>query len=238
MIRRHLVVSLSLAAALAAVATPALAATAAASTPTELEHELVSHGWSASTLFDLGNAYASAGKRGRAILAYERAQLLAPRDAAITANLAQVREAAGVESPVRSRAGRVIATLSTDEWTWLSFGAAALACLGLAGAAWSIRRPAAQKLVIGGALMTIFAGAAASYVAPARTAAVIVSPEVARIAPFATAETAFSPPEGETVHVEQHRGDYVYIHDGDRAGWLPRAAIEPVVVGQPAGPGA
>jgi tetratricopeptide (TPR) repeat protein len=252
MIRRHQLVSLSLAVALAAFAAPAFAAPAAIdpfvagiqaaatgdprAAAADFERALVVHGWSAGALLDLGNAYANAGERGRAVLAYERAQLLAPRDAAIATSLAQVRQAAGVEAPVPSRVARIVTSLSADEWTWLTFGAAALGCAGLLGLAWSIRRAFARTLVIGGAMLTIVAGAAANYVAPARSAAVIVTTETARIAPFATAEAAFSAPEGETVHIEQHRGDYVYIHDGDRTGWLPRTAVEPVVVGQPAGP--
>ena len=59
--------------------------------------------------------------------------------------------------------------------------------------------------------------------------------DTARIAPFAAAEAAFTAPEGEVVHVEQERGDFVYVRDGDRTGWLPRTDVERIVAGERAG---
>src|SRR5689334_2789551 len=51
----------------------------------ELVHE---QGYSAPLLFDLGNAYLRAGRPADAIVAYERAKVLSPRDREITENLA------------------------------------------------------------------------------------------------------------------------------------------------------
>lgn len=83
------------------------------------ERSIEQAGWASSTLLDLGNAYAGTGQRGRAILAYERAQLLSPRDPAIVANLAHVRETAGVTTPEPSRLHAVLARLGSDEWSWI-----------------------------------------------------------------------------------------------------------------------
>ncbi|HEY6036620.1 MAG TPA: hypothetical protein VIV58_20225, partial [Kofleriaceae bacterium] len=71
--------------------------------------------------------------------------------------------------------------------------------------------------------------AAAFVVAPARDTAVVTHADTARIAPVAGAEEAFPAAEGETVHIEQQRADYVYVRDGDRYGWLPAGALERVL---------
>lgn len=224
-----------LAGAAAADPEPFVAGNAAATTgdhataAVAFEHAIELHGWSAGSLFDLGNAYASSGRPGPAILAYERAQLLAPRDHAISANLEHVREAAGVSVPAPSRVHAVLATLSPDEWTWLAIAAAVLGCLGVVGFAWSIRGRTARTLAIAGMITSAFAMTAAVGVAPAANDAVLVHADTARIAPTTAAEAAFTAPEGEDVRIEQRRGDFVYVRDGDRTGWLPNSAVERVI---------
>lgn len=192
------------------------------------EHAIELHGWSAGALFDL-DAYASNGQPGPAILAYERAHMIAPRDHAISTNLEQAREAAGVTAPSASRINAVLATLSTDEWTWFAIAAAILACGGVVAFAWSLRGRAARAVAIVGILASAFAMTAAVGVAPAANEAVIVRGETARIAPTAAAEAAFTAPAGENVRIEQRRGDFVYVRDGDRSGWLPSSAVERVI---------
>ncbi len=239
MTRKPYVLASILAAALAgsagAAPEPFVAGNAAATTGDHaaaaiaFEHALETHGWSAGTLFDLGNAYASSGRPGSAILAYERAQLLAPRDHAIRANLEHVRETAGVTVAAPSPIRAALATLSSDEWTWVAIAAAILACASVAAFAWSLRTRAARALAIASVVAGAFAMTAASAVAPGEDDAVIVHGDTARIAPTAAAEAAFTAPEGENVRIEQHRGDFVYVRDGDRSGWLPASAVERVI---------
>ena len=52
--------------------------------------------YSAGALYNLGNSYAQQGKPALAVLAYERARMLAPLDPDIRANLRKVRESAGL----------------------------------------------------------------------------------------------------------------------------------------------
>lgn len=193
------------------------------------EHAIEVQGWSAGTLFDLGNAYASNGRPGPAILAFERAHLLAPRDHAITANLAHTRDAAGVTTPAASWINGTLGALSADEWTWIAIAAGILACAGMIGYAWSVRRRGTGALAATGVVAGALAMAAAVHVAPSPCDAIVVHADTARIAPFAAAEAAFTAPEGEDVRIEQERGDFVYVRDGDRSGWLPRSTIERVV---------
>lgn len=190
----------------------------------------LAHGWSAATLFDLGNAYASTSDWGHSILAYERAQLLAPRDPAIAANLAHVRADAGLStSPPRS-IDRTLAMLSPDEWTWLALGAGALACAGIVALGWAYRRRAAGTLVVAGVIAAAACGVAAARTAPSPDRAVVLARTEARLAPVATSDAVFTAPAGEDVRVGKHHGDFVRVRDGYRTGWLPKAAVERVVL--------
>ena len=204
----------------------------------DFERSLAADGWAAGTLFDLGNAYAGAGQRGKAILAYERAHLLAPRDAAIVANLARVREAAGIAAPEPPRLDRMIATVSADEWSVLALAGSTLACLGIVGLAWSIRRRLARYVAIAGGLVALCASAAAIDVGEPQNQAIVIAGDSARIAPFTAAEVSFTAVEGERVRIERQRGDFVYVRDADRTGWLPRASVEPIISGHPSAVGA
>jgi tetratricopeptide (TPR) repeat protein len=189
-----------------------------ATAATSFERTLAERGWSTNALFDLGNAYASTGQRGLAILAYERALVLSPRDAAVATNLAHTREAAGIAQPVPSRPHAQLARLSSDEWTWIALAAVLLAAAAMSARAWWPSQRGRTGSIAGfGAAVAVLAFGAALIVAPARSTAVVVHAE------------AFPAPEGETVQIEQQRSDYVYVRDGDRYGWLPGAALERVL---------
>ena len=58
--------------------------------------EINSGGASAALLYNLGNSQYRMGEFGRAILSYERARLLTPRDPDLLANLSLARKAATV----------------------------------------------------------------------------------------------------------------------------------------------
>src|ERR1700688_1343375 len=62
--------------------------------PTQLQAP-APEGYSAPALYNLANSFARAGKPGLAVLNYERARLLDPKDLDIEANLRHVREASG-----------------------------------------------------------------------------------------------------------------------------------------------
>jgi tetratricopeptide (TPR) repeat protein len=201
-------------------------ATAAAS----FERTLAERGWSTNALFDLGNAYASTGQRGLAILAYERALVLSPRDAAVSTNLAHTREAAGIAQPMPSRTRALLSRLSSDEWTWIALAAVLLAAAAMSARAWwPGQRGRMGSLAAFGAAVALLGFGAAMEVAPARSTAVVIHADTARIAPVAGAEEAFPASEGETVQIEQQRSDQLYVRDGDRYGWLPERALERVL---------
>jgi hypothetical protein len=73
------------------------------------------------------------------------------------------------------------------------------------------------------------AAASALLLAPPADRAIVLTGTQARIAPLSTAEPAFDAAEGEGVRVERTRGDFVYVQDGDKAGWLPASDVERVL---------
>ncbi len=84
-----------------------------------------------------GNAWFKAGQVGRAIASYRQAQLLAPRDAALRANLQLAR--------TRARGGSVyhadrwrdwLGRLSLNEWAWLTAAAVWAFFILLAAGQW------------------------------------------------------------------------------------------------------
>ena len=75
---------------------------------------------SAPALFNEANAAQRAGNFGAAILSYERARVLAPRDPAIAQNLRAAREKAGVSAPAVPKWQRPAQALSLDGLAVLS----------------------------------------------------------------------------------------------------------------------
>src|ERR1700677_5128458 len=87
------------------------------------QHLIDSAGTSPNLLFNYGNAEFKAGNLGRAIAAFRRAGLLAPRDAEIRANLEYVRNPVQGATSHESRWQEWLGQLTLNEWTLLTVGA-------------------------------------------------------------------------------------------------------------------
>jgi tetratricopeptide (TPR) repeat protein len=199
---------------------------------TAYENILRSGATSPALLFNAGNAEFKAGHLGRAISAYRRAELLAPRDSEIRANLAfvrnQVQGATGRESFWQNWLGN----LSLNEWTifatiafWLTF---------ILLAAKQLRPALATKLKSTTwifAALTIFFGTilgvqAANHLSK-QTAVVISAQAMARSGPFDDAQNAFMVRDGAELSVLDRRDDWVQVADGSgKTGWLQNKQIE------------
>jgi len=92
-------------------------------------------GYSAATLYNLGNSYARSGQPALAVLNYERARVLAPLDPDIQANLRQVRESSGLPAESGSWLSRHSRIANPDTLYWLG-----VLGLGVAGASLLARR--------------------------------------------------------------------------------------------------
>jgi tetratricopeptide (TPR) repeat protein len=187
-------------------------------------------GYSAPALFNLGNAYLRDDQPVLAMLAYERAELLAPRDAAIAKNLAEARHAAGVTSE-QGLAQRFAHALTSTEWTWL--GTAAFWLMLVAGVgAWLFAQPRAWlvRAASAGALVAVVSTAALSVARRDLRTALALKAAPALVSPFDGAQSGFSLPAGADVQLQRAHGEFVLVRDrGGRSGWVERSAVAPLV---------
>jgi tetratricopeptide (TPR) repeat protein len=197
---------------------------------------------SPSLLFNLGNAHFKSGQIGRAILAYRRAERLAPRDPDVRANLQFARnQLSGGAAPPGGWA-RWLERFRLDEWTLM--GCAALWIWLLLLAAGEVRpawkrslRPAA--VAAGGAALLLGLMLAVAWHRETRLVpAVVVAREaVVRYGPVEESQSAFSLADGAEVRVLDAERDWLQVMDGrKRTGWIKRATVEMVTPGRESKP--
>jgi hypothetical protein len=184
--------------------------------------------FSADGLYNLGNAYARAGKPGLAVLSYERATLLAPGDADINANLDFVRAAAGVPGKPRNLLARVVRTVNPAAAAWL--GVLGIALSGSALLARRVvprfRSALAGGVVLGIVFMTVSVSSAVLMWPRLHEAVVLVDQAPARVTPALMGEPAFLLREAETVAITAEHEDFILIRTaGNRVGWVARADL-------------
>lgn len=182
--------------------------------------------------FNRGNAEFKSGNLGRAIAAYRRAALLAPRDAEVRANLDFVR--GQVQGPTlrESRWVAWINTLTLNEWTavaatalWLMF--ALLIAAQIRPALRTLLRSFTRTAVILVIVSATGAGVDAAMHFSSQTVVVIVPDATARSGPFDEAQGAFAAHNGAELSVLDGRDNWLQVTDGSgRIGWLPRRQVE------------
>ena len=201
-------------------------ATAAA----DYEKLLAAEGPRAAVYYNLGNCYQRLGQYGPAILAYERARLLTPRDPDLAANLALARKAAAAFEDGGGHLYLAAAAnyLSRNEWSWLAAGGALLlgglaAVCGIAGLP---RRGLRQAAITAVALavMAMLAGSAALYHRrDERNHGIVLTDKAeVRLSPFDKAEVLGTPGVGRMVHLRDRSGRYCYIEvpGTELHGWI------------------
>jgi len=188
---------------------------------------------SAPALFNCGNALAREGKLGPAIIDYERAQQLAPRDPAIAANLQAVRDPAGLAAPTPAWWQSAARTLTMNEWAWSASLALAFVC----GATFfgrllptRLRQP--LKTLSAVCALAVLVSITALWLRwPELSRAVVLNSHVtALIAPAESAEQVFPLAEGEIVTAKKELRNFVFVRTADgRSAWVARAQIERVI---------
>jgi hypothetical protein len=189
-------------------------------------------GYSAAALFNQANADARAGKPGLAILAYSRAQLLAPSDADIVANLHFVRAKAGLPDSPENWLARRLTYVRPNTLAPLGCFGLLLACIGsLLVRLYPKRCLVFRSLTFAGAMLVATAIGSAIAIWPIVNEAVVIAREApVRTSPVVAAEPAFKLREGETVMVRAERQDFTLVQTTlDRSGWVSRADLCRVV---------
>lgn len=204
------------------------------------EEVLRENGPRASVYYNLGNSHLRIGDYGPAILAYERAKLLTPRDPDLRANLALARKNAAAfdeEPGLHPRLAAALHFLSRNEWSWLVVACAIL--LGMLGLLCGVVRVPrgwmTRVISISAALavLLIIAGSVALSMRRADAArGVIVSADaVLRLSPFDTAESVATPGPGRTVMLGEKSGDFRFIEipGTNLQGWLAEKDVAAVM---------
>lgn len=187
-------------------------------------------GASAAVLFNLGNCEQRLGRYGPAILAYERARLLAPRDPDIAANLGLARKAATVfeESGRYPRLDAFFSYLSLNEWSWLVAGSGLLlGGLAVLRGGWRLGKRwmvVGTRATAGLAVVCILAGAGALYLrhGERNRGIVLTDNAVVRLSPFEKAESLGTAGSGRIVHLHETKDGfhYVQVPGTELRGWM------------------
>ena len=181
---------------------------------------------SSSLLFNAGSAEFKAGHLGKAIAAYRQAELLAPRDAELRANLAFVRNQVQGATVRESSWQNWVGSLTLNEGTVLT---AALFWLTLAIFAVRQIRPALVQKLQGVTrilvVLTIFSatvlGLQAANHFNASVAVVTVDDATARSGPFDDAQTVFTARDGAELKILDRHDDWVQVaNSAGKIGWL------------------
>jgi tetratricopeptide (TPR) repeat protein len=187
---------------------------------------------SPALLFNYANAEFKAGNLGKAIAAYRRATLLAPRDSEVRANLGFVRNQVQGATIRENRWQDWLGQLTLNEWTLLVACAFWLAFLLLAVR--KIRPALDPKLKRATSLfvtLTILFGVVLGLQAAnhflSQTAVVISAEVTARSGPFDEAQSAFTARDGAELRVLDRHDNWVQAADGSgKIGWLNRKQVE------------
>lgn len=176
--------------------------------------------------FNLGNTFLKSGKVGRAIVAYRKAEALAPRDPDVRANLQFARDQAGGGiSATRDRWKNWITKLTLNEWSGLAGSVASLLFLFLSARQWKREWKNSFRGVIAAiglmAALLIGCSIAAFHYTSEQSSVVIVSEAVIRRGPFDESPSAFTLRDGTEVTVLDKKDDWLQIADSSqRTGWL------------------
>ena len=181
---------------------------------------------SPALLFNDGNAEFKADNLGKAIAAFRRAELLAPRDPEIRANLDFVRNQVQGSTTHERRWQDWLGQLTLNEWTLLTAGAFWLALILFA-----VRQirpalvPRLKSVTSLFVMLTVLSGAALGLQAAdhfSNLIAVVTSAgATARSGPFDDAQDAFAVHDGAELSVMSQHDDWVQVVDGTgKTGWL------------------
>ena len=174
---------------------------------------------SPALLFNYGNAEFKSGNLGQAIAAYRRAELLAPRDSEIRANLDfvrnQVQGATMRESFWQNWAGALTlneGAVMTAVLFWLTF--ALLITRQLRPTLGPKLKTATRIFFVLTILSASVLGLQAANHFSAQTAVVISNAAVARSGPFDEAQSAFPLHDGAELPVLDRHEDWIRVADG------------------------
>jgi tetratricopeptide (TPR) repeat protein len=202
------------------------------------EEVLAQEGPRAALFYNLGNSYQQLKKYGPAILAYERALLITPRDSDLLANLARARKDASVNEEARTYQwlDDLLHFFSRNEWSWLVAGSA-LFLGGLALLCGMRKLPKGWPRTLTPILasiagVTIIAGVVVLSLRHEESTRGVILSETAevRLSPFEKAESIGKIGLGRLVQLGSKNGDFYYLEipGTNKFGWLSNEDVAAV----------
>ena len=198
----------------------------------DLYEQILAGGLESGPLYyNLANGYFKAGQLGRAILNYERARRLMPRDADLRVNeqFAQAQRERNYRLPRTPFWQRMIqqttGSLTSNEMVLLIaalIGLCAILSLVALYRAWPFRRRILPLLL--GVAVVVISLSVVVVIRESRAArsGVVISSVAAQFEPRAGATTHFTIKEGERVLVLKKEGPWVKVRRADgKVGWIP-----------------
>lgn len=187
-------------------------------------------GYSAASLYNLGNAYARSGKIALAVLEYERARVLAPRDPDIEANLAHARELKGIAPQTRDWLEQYGRWGNPNIMYWVGVAGLALGGVCLLMLRGRTVRGAYLAGMAGAVVMLGSSLLNAAALFPVLSESVALRPASAGVSPVSGADVLFVIPEAAMARVLDRHTGYVLVRDfAGREGWVNSADLAAVI---------
>ena len=189
-------------------------------------------GMSAGLLAALGNAEWRLGRKGRAMVCWERALLLDPRDPVALAGIRHALNAGGTERPAPTWAETYAAFLTEDSWLILATACFWVAALGIIlprlrrrpAGEWNHRTRLAALTLLALCVPGLWGGRSLA------ARAVVRKPEVSlRLTPTTFGEPLNGVAEGDVLRTGRPFNGHVRVTTADgKTGWLRADEIEPI----------
>lgn len=189
-----------------------------------------------SVLGNLGSAYFKLDDNGRAILSYERALLLEPRNPDLCANLNLARQQAAVFPTDHAESFWVAFFERYSRRAWSEIALFAAILLPLSTLAWVFLRGKKRTGVV------VFAGLSLGVLAVALVALkitptaesrgiILKNPATLHLSPFEKAESRGTLAAGHEVTLGEENKGYFWVSDKGSSleGWIKKSDVSPVV---------
>ena len=191
-------------------------------------------GYSASLLYNMGNAYYQKKDVGQAILHYERALYLYPGNADIQANLSLARKDFGLIAEPVPDWQRFFNMLNLNWWAILASGAFGVFSLIylLRGIRPGILKGAPFRILTTVCLLCFMAGGTGVAMQYRNISRGVVTKDDARllVSPFDSASSSASIKDGKIVRIAKTYRGYLLVEGSNgKSGWIKKDVVELVV---------
>ncbi len=195
---------------------------------------LVRQGFESSSLYyNLGNVHYRRGERGKAILWFERASRMAPRDSDIQFNLSLARS--HIREDENNFIRKIFLTFTNNELSWIVLVVSWLFFLVLGGVilGWikSETWPTTYLWFCGMILLVSIGWLSANtYILRDPIGIVVAPPGEVRNGPGLEYAVGFTIPEGSKVYIMNKRPDWIQVGVPQQGlkGWMPAKEVEAV----------